>query len=185
MMRIAIVAMFAFAAASASAKDCRPTDDEVVAQTAKCLLSIDGKLLVNERCNVLFTPNGREVDLDAGKYYAVVSTTLDRKGEPTVVTASWNRGSGRSDHLTSLGVSPGSSGVQQPVGATPASRCALPTTSRATARAPTNITIVNVRVTDAEEILARHLFIGNQLDRQLCDIRSNPSRLIFAEQLRC
>jgi hypothetical protein len=69
-------------------------EDQVAAQTAKCLLSIDGKPLVNERCNVEFSPDGRGILVDAGKYYAVVSLTLDRKGSPTILTAYWNRGSG-------------------------------------------------------------------------------------------
>jgi hypothetical protein len=42
----------------ASAQGCTiPTDDEVQARTAKCLLSIDGKLLVNERCNLNVSPD--------------------------------------------------------------------------------------------------------------------------------
>jgi hypothetical protein len=85
MKLIAIKAALSVAFASASAQECKgpanmPTDDSVAAQTAQCLLSIDNKLLVNERCNVLFSPDGREVDLDAGKHYAQVTSTLDRRG---------------------------------------------------------------------------------------------------------
>ena len=80
-----------------------PTKDEVEAQTAKCLISIDGRLLVNERCNIQVAPNGRETILDAGKYYVDVNVTSSASRHPGVATASWNRGSGRSDSLTSLG----------------------------------------------------------------------------------
>jgi hypothetical protein len=106
MKLIAILATLAVASASAQ-QECSgpaniPTDDPVAAQTAMRLLSIDNRLLVNERCNVLFLPDGREVALDAGKHYTRVSSTLDRRGTPTLL-ASWNRGSGRSDPLTPLG----------------------------------------------------------------------------------
>jgi hypothetical protein len=108
MKLIDIIAALALAGVSANAQqECKgpaniPTDDPVAAQTAKCLLNIDNRLLVNERCNVLFLPDGREVALDAGKHYARVSSTLDRRGAPTLL-ASWNRGSGRNDPLTPLG----------------------------------------------------------------------------------
>jgi hypothetical protein len=92
---------------SACAQECKgpvniPIDDPISAQTAKCLLSIDNRLLVNERCQVLFLPDGSEVVLDAGKHYARLSSTVDRRGVP-VLLASWNRGSGRNDRLTPLG----------------------------------------------------------------------------------
>ena len=78
MKLIAILATLAVASASAQ-QECSgpaniPTDDPVAAQTAMCLLSIDNRLLVNERCNVLFLPDGREVALDAGKHYTRVSS---------------------------------------------------------------------------------------------------------------
>lgn len=81
---------------SACAQECKgpvniPIDDPVSAQTAKCLLSVDNRLLVNERCQVLFLPDGSEVVLDAGKHYARLSSTVDRRGVP-VLLASWNRG---------------------------------------------------------------------------------------------
>jgi hypothetical protein len=92
---------------NACAQECKgpvniPIDDPVSAQTAKCLLSVDNRLLVNERCQVLFLPDGSEVVLDAGKHYARLSSTVDRRGVP-VLLASWNRGSGRNDRLTPLG----------------------------------------------------------------------------------
>lgn len=106
--RIACALVFALAAATANAQECKgppniPTEDQVAAQTATCLLSVDGRLLVDERCNVSFSPDGREVVLDTGKYYLRVLLTLDRKGLPTILTASWNHGTGRSDQLVSLG----------------------------------------------------------------------------------
>ena len=73
---------------SACAQECKgpvniPIDDPVSAQTAKCLLSVDNRLLVNERCQVLFLPDGSEVVLDAGKHYARLSSTVDRRGVPS------------------------------------------------------------------------------------------------------
>jgi len=43
-----------------------------------------------------------QVVLDAGKHYARLSSTVDRRGVP-VLLASWNRGSGRNHRLTPLG----------------------------------------------------------------------------------
>jgi hypothetical protein len=100
----AISALLLTMVPGARAESCSiPTDDEVAARTAKYLLSIDGKLLVDERCKFGVLPDGRETIFDAGKYYAEVSVTLDRRGSPTVVTAKWNRGNGRSDQMVSLG----------------------------------------------------------------------------------
>jgi hypothetical protein len=88
---------------SVSAENCTiPTDDEVQAQTAKCLLSIDGRLLVNARCNFNVSPDGHATFLDAGKYYIEVNVDNGPKGNGMAM-ASWNRGTGRSDHLASLG----------------------------------------------------------------------------------
>ncbi len=90
-MRIAIItALLLATGARASAESCTiPTDDEVQARTAQCLLSIDGKLLVNERCNFNVSPDGHASILDAGRYYAAVKVTPNG-----VAIASWNRGSG-------------------------------------------------------------------------------------------
>jgi len=100
---IAVVLLVA-TGADAIAETCSiPTDDEVEARTAKCLLSIDGKRLVNERCDIRVSPDGRGFELSAGKYYVEVSVTLDRRNLPIFVIAKWNLGSGRSDQLTSLG----------------------------------------------------------------------------------
>ena len=103
MKLIAILATLAVASASAQ-QECSgpaniPTDDPVAAQTAMCLLSIDNRLLVNERCNVLFLPDGREVALDAGNTTRGFSSDA-RPPRYTHSCASWNRGSGRSDPLT-------------------------------------------------------------------------------------
>jgi hypothetical protein len=103
MTRIAIVAAFAIASSGAIAANCKPTDDSVAAQTAKCLLSVDDNVFNNKRCNVMVSPDGREFDIDTGKYFARVSVTLDQRGSSHVLTAYWNRGSGRSDNSTSLG----------------------------------------------------------------------------------
>jgi hypothetical protein len=68
------------------------------ARTARCLLSIDGRVLVNQRCSYHVSPDGHDYILDTGQYYATVEVIPD-----VGVIASWNRGSGRSDQLRSLG----------------------------------------------------------------------------------
>jgi hypothetical protein len=65
------------------------------------LLSIDGRLLVNERCKFNVSPDGHSTTLDAGKYYAEVNVIARERGNMTI--AFWNGGSGRSDQLTPLG----------------------------------------------------------------------------------
>ena len=76
-----------------------PTDDVVQARTARCLLSIDGMLLVDDRCNFRVSPDGHRTTLDAGKDYAEVNVTP--RG---AAIGFWNRGIGRRDRLTSLGL---------------------------------------------------------------------------------
>jgi len=76
-----------------------PTDEVVQARTAKCLLSIDGMLLVDDRCNFRVSPDGHRTTLDAGKDYAEVNVTP--RG---AAIGFWNRGIGRRDRLTSLGL---------------------------------------------------------------------------------
>lgn len=73
MMRIAIVGALLLATdLAASAENCTiPTDDPVAAQTAKCLLSVDGRLLVNERCNLSVSPDTHGSTLDAEDYVEV------------------------------------------------------------------------------------------------------------------
>ncbi len=68
MKLVATIAALGLAGVSTSAcgQECKgpvniPIDDPVSAQTAKCLLSVDSRLLVNERCQVLFLPDGSEV----------------------------------------------------------------------------------------------------------------------------
>ncbi|TQF30016.1 hypothetical protein [Bradyrhizobium sp. UNPA324] len=100
--RAFLTALLLFGATNAKAETCTiPTDDEVQARTAKCLLSIDGKLLVNERCNFHVSPDGHGTTLDAGKYY--VEVNVIPKASTNATMAFWNRGSGRSDQLASLG----------------------------------------------------------------------------------
>jgi hypothetical protein len=100
MNRVAIgVALLLTTGANAGAENCTiPTDDEVQARTAQCLLSVDSTAIISERCNFRVSPDGHSTTLDAGKYYAEVNITS--RG---VAVALWNRGSGRSDQLTSLG----------------------------------------------------------------------------------
>jgi hypothetical protein len=90
------------ASAGAMSETCNiPTDNEVQARTAKCLVSIDGRVLVNERCNISVAANGG-IAFEFGKYYVDVRTVnASRRSE--VATASWNGGSGRDYPLTSLG----------------------------------------------------------------------------------
>jgi len=101
-MAIAAVLLVATGTTTANAENCNiPTDYMVQAQTAKCLLSIDGRLLVNERCKFNVSPEGHATVLDAGKHYVEVNVIA--KTSTTVTIAFWNRGSGRSNQLTSLG----------------------------------------------------------------------------------
>jgi len=103
---VAIATMLVVAASTgAMAQTCNiPTDNEVQARTAKCLVSIDGRVLVNERCNISVASNG-DIALEFGKYYVDVSITLNASRPPGVATASWNRGSGMREYpLTSLGM---------------------------------------------------------------------------------
>ena len=65
----------------------------------KCLLSIDGMLLVDDRCNFRVSPDGHRTTLDAGKDYAEVNVTP--RG---AAIGFWNRGIGHRDRLTSLGL---------------------------------------------------------------------------------
>ena len=102
---VAITAVLVVAAgAGAMAQTCNiPTDNEVQARTAKCLVSIDGRVLVNERCNFSVASNGH-IALEFGKYYVDVRVTLNASRRSGVTTVSWNRGSGRRDYpQTSLG----------------------------------------------------------------------------------
>jgi hypothetical protein len=103
---VAIAAVLVVVAgAGAMAQTCNiPTDNEVQARTAKCLVSIDGRVLVNERCNISVASNG-DIALEFGKYYVDVSVTLNASRRSEVATASWNRGSGLREYpLTSLGL---------------------------------------------------------------------------------
>jgi len=97
------VLLLATTGAGASSESCTiPTDDEVQAQTPQCLLNIDGLLLVNERCNFNVSPDGHATIIDAGRYYVAVNVDNGPGGKGRIM-ASWNRGSGRSDRLSSLG----------------------------------------------------------------------------------
>ena len=91
------------ASAGAMSETCNiPTDNEFQARTAKCLVSIDGRVLVNERCNISVAANGG-IALEFGKYYVDVHT-LNASRRSGVATASWNGGSGSNYPLTSLGL---------------------------------------------------------------------------------
>src|SRR4029077_7600063 len=80
MIRIAIIAPLLLATGmGANAEICIiPTDEVVQARTAKCLLSIDGMLLVDDRCNFRVSPDGHRTTLDAGKDYVEVNVTHRR-----------------------------------------------------------------------------------------------------------
>ena len=56
-------------------------------------------LLVDDRCNFRVSPDGHRTTLDAGKHYAEVNVTP--RG---AAIGFWNRGIGRRDRLTSLGL---------------------------------------------------------------------------------
>ena len=91
------------ASAGAMSETCNiPTDNEFQARTAKCLVSIDGRALVNERCNISVDANGG-IAFEFGKYYVDVRT-LNASRRSGVATASWNGGNGGNYPLTSLGL---------------------------------------------------------------------------------
>lgn len=85
---------------SASAQVCNvPMDLGPEARTAKCLLNIDGRLIIDQRCNFSVSPDGHLTIIDAGKQYAEVRV----KTGGGAALGWWNGGSGRSDHLVSFG----------------------------------------------------------------------------------
>jgi hypothetical protein len=76
--------------------------DETQAETAICLLTVDGKKVINERCRIGVAPDGRQYDIDNGRYFARVSYHLDRR-DRRKSNISWNGGTGQDDKLVSLG----------------------------------------------------------------------------------
>lgn len=110
-LRWAAVAIFAASvfcipvfAQNEPGSDCKEmrVRDESLADTAMCVLNLNTKVVLNERCRIAVTPGGKEHVIDAGKYVVIVSAALDRNNKATV-TAKWNNGDGRTDDLRALG----------------------------------------------------------------------------------
>ena len=76
--------------------------DETLADTAMCVLTLNTKVVLNERCRIAVAPGGKEHVIDAGKYVVIVSSGLDRNNKATL-TVKWNNGDGRTDDLRALG----------------------------------------------------------------------------------
>ena len=101
--RLISAVLVVVASAGEMSETCKiPTDNEFQARTAKCLVSIDGRVLVNERCNISVAANGG-IALEFGKYYVDVRP-LNASRRSGVATASWNGGNGGNYPLTSLGL---------------------------------------------------------------------------------
>lgn len=84
--------------------DCKETRvrDEMLADTAMCVLNLNSKVALNERCRIALAPGGKERVIDAGKYLVIISAVVDKNNKATLV-AKWNNGDGRTDDLRSLG----------------------------------------------------------------------------------
>ena len=67
-----------------------------------CVLTLNTKVVVNERCQNSRGAGGKEHVIDAGKYVVIFSSGLDRNNKATL-TVKWNNGDGRTDDLRALG----------------------------------------------------------------------------------
>jgi hypothetical protein len=76
--------------------------DVTLADTAMCVLSLNTKVVLNERCRIAVTADAKERVIDAGKYVVILSAAPDRTNKITS-TAKWNNGDGRTDDLRVLG----------------------------------------------------------------------------------
>jgi len=76
--------------------------DETLADTAMCVLNLNAKVVVNERCRIAAAVETKERVIDAGKYVVILSSAPDRNNKVTL-TAKWNGGDGRTDDLRVLG----------------------------------------------------------------------------------
>jgi len=110
-LRWAAVAVFAAsvlcvpaAAQNDPDSDCKEVRvrDQSLADTAMCVLNLNAKVVVNERCRLAVAAEAKERVIDAGKYVVILSSVPDKNNKMTV-TAKWNNGDGRTDDLRVLG----------------------------------------------------------------------------------
>ena len=110
-LRWAAVAIFAAAVLCMPAAaqndpdlDCKEVRvrDQSLADTAMCVLNLNAKVVVNERCRIAVAAETKERVIDAGKYIVILSSAPDKNNKVTV-TAKWNNGDGRTDDLRVLG----------------------------------------------------------------------------------
>jgi ferric-dicitrate binding protein FerR (iron transport regulator) len=76
--------------------------DEALADTAMCVLNLNTKVVLNERCRIAVAAESKERVIDAGKYVVILSAAPDQNNR-VVFTAKWNNGDGRTDDLRVLG----------------------------------------------------------------------------------
>jgi hypothetical protein len=110
-LRWAAAAIFAASVlcVSAAAQNDPDTDckevrvrDETLADTAICVLNLNAKVVLNERCRIAVAAEAKERVIDAGKYVVILSAAPDRNNKVTLM-AKWNNGDGRTDDLRVLG----------------------------------------------------------------------------------
>ena len=76
--------------------------DETLADTAMCVLNLNAKVVLNERCRIAVAAEAKERVIDAGKYVVILSAAPERNNRVTLM-AKWNNGDGRTDDLRVLG----------------------------------------------------------------------------------
>jgi hypothetical protein len=76
--------------------------DVTLADTAMCVLNLNAKVVLNERCRIAVAAEAKERVIDAGKYVVILSAVPDRNNK-VILTAKWNNGDGRTDDLRVLG----------------------------------------------------------------------------------
>jgi hypothetical protein len=94
---LAAACIVALAATAHATGDCNIPTDNPDADTATCLAKIDGRTIVNGRCQIGMARTGKEIFAKADKYLVTLETPTNK---PT--TAFWNRGDG-TENLVTLG----------------------------------------------------------------------------------
>jgi hypothetical protein len=77
--------------------------DEALADTAMCVLTLNAKVVLNERCRIAVAAEAKERVIDAGKYVVVILSAAPDRNNKVTLMAKWNNGDGRTDDLRLLG----------------------------------------------------------------------------------
>jgi hypothetical protein len=77
--------------------------DEALADTAMCVLTLNAKVVLNERCRIAVAAEAKERVIDAGKYVVVILSAAPDRNNKVTLMAKWNNGDGRTDDLRVLG----------------------------------------------------------------------------------